>query len=491
MNMAKVIFIHPDPYLRDFLSSYLYRYDIEVKGDKEASFLFSTAVKYKPDLIIISKDLGQFNIDDFFKRKFVMQGIKHLPVFFMGDFTVGEIANYKQYENTEFISFPLDPLTLVEKIYNLIGHSALVSEQKTPMLLDIYAKDNIFILQIEGNLEADKLDLIMFKLRMYCKQKTIDNPKFFIIIPSLYPESITEANLDALFSFLNFEELHFSRHSIKLLSRTEEFLKIVAEHKSYSQYTVVTDFIEGIQQLNINADMEKKIPLLFLKAGSTNILDLYDKDRKIAIPALNPISEETIKRLIDEGNRYLFYYSDKELSQTTVSENTEKRLASSDPIPLLSDYDHIEIENFAFEIQDEKMKLFYRKIRQQQALTLPVFASCKEVLVNSIGQHMKLSFIDEKDFSLDTIRELENKCILIILDHTVLKDKTFELLQKIRSEYSREEITVVIIAGKVNKESLIKFKQQGTDAIILTPVTTTKLLKKVFQYILSDQRKFE
>ena len=61
-----------------------------------------------------------------------------------------------------------------------------------------------------------KLEILNYKLRMYCKKEQIDKPRIFFMFPSLYPESITIDNLDILFHFLHYEELEFNKTQIKV-----------------------------------------------------------------------------------------------------------------------------------------------------------------------------------------------------------------------------------------------------------------------------------
>jgi DNA-binding response OmpR family regulator len=53
---------------------------------------------------------------------------------------------------------------------------------------------------------------------------------------------------------------------------------------------------------------------------------------------------------------------------------------------------------------------------------------------------------------------------------------------------SRRKTSVIILANKLNKSSVIHFRNAGTDNIIVSPFSTNKILHKVFESITLDRR---
>jgi DNA-binding response OmpR family regulator len=62
------------------------------------------------------------------------------------------------------------------------------------------------------------------------------------------------------------------------------------------------------------------------------------------------------------------------------------------------------------------------------------------------------------------------------------------MLRDIRAAVSRRKTSVIILANKLNKSSVIQFRNAGTDNIIVSPFSTNKILHKVFESVTLDRR---
>ena len=88
---------------------------------------------------------------------------------------------------------------------------------------------------------------------------------------------------------------------------------------------------------------------------------------------------------------------------------------------------------------------------------------------------------------MESLDFLDKKYILVIIDMKIKNPSAIEILQDIRTKFSRKELTVIIISNYVSVETLETLKKCGTDNILLSPFSTSEVIKKVFQSVSSDR----
>lgn len=486
--MNSILIIHKDKIFLEFLKNFLAKKGYKIETAVNGGIALNKLITFKPELIISSKEIPNLNLDGFFLKKRMIKETTDTPTFLIGDFSADELINYKKQGVKAFISTPVNPFALLERVNQNFKKETPLTSERTPMLSDVFVKGNIIIVQIEANFEEDKLELMNYKIRSYCHYKKIKRPKFLFVFPSLYPESITIENLETLFSFLKFPELEISFKDIKILTRNNKLLELLKQHEIYSKFDIVQDFLTGINSLIIDTSKMKKIPVNFLKPGIACILDLYDDEGEIRIPAYSKISEEMINYLQKSGVKQLTYFSDKSFDEIANSGNlTPPAYSSFERIhEILMEYDTIEKYSEFSVIADDKMSLFFRKLKGLSCFILVEDKNDVEVIKNSFESYLNVYLIN---YNENLIEEIENKkCILLFLeDKQNSSFSSLEVLYKIRSKISRRRITIIIISKKIDKISLSQYKKYGTDYIIISPFTTSKLLQKAFYYINTDR----
>jgi len=148
----------------------IFNYDVEISNDGVSGF--NHAVKEKPELLIINKELPSIDLDGFFIKKRIHPFLKWTPSFAVGNFSQTEIDKFKKDGVTAFISTPINPYSLKERLnihFKIPQH--IDTKPKTPMIADMHAKGKIIVIQIEGNFEEDKLEILNYKLRTFLRQK--------------------------------------------------------------------------------------------------------------------------------------------------------------------------------------------------------------------------------------------------------------------------------------------------------------------------------
>ncbi|MCK4798316.1 MAG: hypothetical protein KAT05_13120, partial [Spirochaetes bacterium] len=431
------------------------------------------------------KQMKGIDLKGFLIKKSISPVLKDVPIFLIGDFISNELKNYKKENIKAFISTPINPGALLERLYLFFSIPQPKIKNRTPMLVDMHSKNNIIIIQIEGNFEPDKLEILNYEIRSFCRQKKIKIPKIFFIIPSLYPESITKENLDILFKFLEFPELNISSQNVKILSQCSNLLGIVKKNENYKQFEIVNNFIDGIQKLNLDIDNKKIISIDHLKEGGSYIFDLYDKVGMVRIPALTIVTKNMLDYLLKSGEKKLTYYSDTALEEIRNKEVISSSATHENLIKIMSEYDTIDDEFDMVKNLNDKMNLFLRKLTNSNILVVSNNKTNNAIISNALISYVNIDFMDTgKPISKVDMK----RYILIFLDMELSNPSSIELLQKIRSQATRRQISVIITSNQMTREILSKLKTNGTDNVLLSPFSASKLLMKIFESVSSDRK---
>ena len=411
--------------------------------------------------------------------------ISKCPVFLTGDFSPKEIVEFKQEQVAAFLSIPLNPIALVERIYLNLNLPIEENSKKTPMLFDVNIRNNIIMIQIEGNLVPGKLEILNYLIRSFCKKNDIKKPKFLIIIPSLYPENITLANLERLFKFNTYPELTIEPQNVKILTNIEKFKKLLTSSE-FKIFELAKEFYEAIQTLQIDFEKEKNVPVDFLKVDNFYIFDLFDKQGNRLIPAMTTVTDEMLKAIKEKEIRSLTYYSDKELSAIDMNEDGTEFTGSTKVLFdfFTSEFEPIESQSAALEVIDEKKSLFFRNLKGQNALVVSKNKGITELLKASLEDYFKFDLLSGGT-NIDSLLKVKRFAI-IFLDAEHNGDQ-IETLKKIRAFATRRKTSVLVLFNKIDKSTVIRFKNSGTDNIILSPYSSSKILNKVFQSVNQDR----
>ena len=483
--MKKILFIYNDKIFLDFIDDFLKQKNFNVTSAANGLEGINIANKTFPDLIILDKQMKGIDLKGFLIKKSISPVLKDVPIFLIGDFISNELKNYKKENIKAFISTPINPGALLERLYLFFSIPQPKIKNRTSMLVDMHSKNNIIIIQIEGNFEPDKLEILNYEIRSFCRQKKIKIPKIFFIIPSLYPESITKENLDILFKFLEFPELNISSQNVKILSQCSNLLGIVKKNENYKQFEIVNNFIDGIQKLNLDIDNKKIISIDHLKEGGSYIFDLYDKVGMVRIPALTIVTKNMLDYLLKSGEKKLTYYSDTALEEIRNKEVISSSATHENLIKIMSEYDTIDDEFDMVKNLNDKMNLFLRKLTNSNILVVSNNKTNNAIISNALISYVNIDFMDTgKPISKVDMK----RYILIFLDMELSNPSSIELLQKIRSQATRRQISVIITSNQMTREILSKLKTNGTDNVLLSPFSASKLLMKIFESVSSDRK---
>lgn len=480
--MREILVVYNEIIFLEFIEKYLALKGYHVLSAVNGLEGIRIAKKELPDLLILDKRMRGIELEGFLIKKTLIPELRELPLFLIGDFTSKELREYKDENIKAFISVPINPESLLERL-NLFFNIPLQQESSnTPMLVDMHSKGNILIIQIEGNFETDKLEILNYEIRAFCIKKMIKKPKIFLIIPSLYQESITDENLEILFNFLTYPELNLSCQDIKILSQCAPFLDKLGEKKKFSDFEFVVNFIDGIQKLNLDFDNKKDVSVEHLKEGASYIFDLYDETGMVRIPALTQVSKDMIDYLLHVGQKKLTYFSESQIEEADKKHVVSAKTAQQNLESII--YEHQEIDE-DFDIIKQlrsKMDLFLRKLKGSNMLIISKNKAENDILLKVLSPYMRVDF-SEGDLEVSDLEK--NRYILIFIDMQGFN--AVELLKIIRSKFSKKETTVIVTSNHVSIDTLDNLKKNGTDNILLSPFTSSEVQKKVFQSVSSDR----
>jgi CheY-like chemotaxis protein len=287
---------------------------------------------------------------------------------------------------------------------------------------------------------------------------------------------------------LQFQEFEISLTHIKILTSNKALIDLLKQDKVYSNIELVNDYLSGIQLLNIDFNKVKKIPIEFLKQDSTYILDLFDDVGDVRIPAFTKVTQNMLDYFKSTKVRYLTYYADVDINEITNSNDkimSPSMLDKAYSAISQTEYEVLESDTDLSEIQNDKLILFFRNLKGFEALAI----SSKEEEIISINEtfkdYLNLYTLNSGEGVMDLIEK--QKIILVFLEIELNNPSALEILQNIRKKMSRRKVTVIIIANKIDRITLSKFKDAGTDYVLIKPFTNTKLLNKTFSFLTADR----
>ncbi len=482
--MKELLFVYHDEIFLDFIKRYLDIYNFYVKTAKNGLEGIRIAKSELPSLMFLDKEMRGIELDGFLIKKRLIPVLRDIPVFLIGDFLSNELNRLKEENIKAFISIPINPEALLERVLMFFKMPLPKIKDTTPMLVDIHCKGNIIIIQIEGNLEQDKLEILNYEIRSICVNKEIFKPRILLIIPSLYPESITEENIEILFSFFHFDEFKMYAHHVRILSQCEPFLEAIDKNERYKDIEIVANFIDGIQKLNLDFDNRKEIKIEHLKEGTQYIFDLYDDTGMVRIPALTKVSTNMTDYLLKSGETHLTYFSETPIEEVEEKEVVSSKTAQQNIEIMISEYQQVDESYDLIRNLNDKMNLFFRKLKGFKMLVVSENKNYNDMISKVLSPYIKMEVINDGN-NVQSL--LDKKIILVFIDMKVKNPTAVEILQKIRAKYTRKEITVIILSDYVSVETLDMLKKSGTDNVLLSPFTTSEIIKKVFHSVSSDR----
>ena len=139
------------------------------------------------------------------------------------------------------------------------------------------------------------------------------------------------------------------------------------------------------------------------------------------------------------------------------------------------------------ESRDEKMMLFFNKIRGYNTLVVSAKKDDTASIKKSLGFALNVDSVESGMGVMEVLAK--KKYILVFIDIGLTDPDPFELLSQIRRVYSRRQVTVIVTASKMDAVTLNRLKVLGTDYVVLPPFSKSRMMVKVFEFISADRKK--
>jgi DNA-binding response OmpR family regulator len=486
--IIKVLICHPDSVFTEFLSNFLTLSGFEMKTAIDCVDGFAQCVHFKPHLVIANKNFKGVDAHGLLLKKNGTQMTEKIPIFLIGDFTSAEIVEFKKLNTSAFISTPVNPVIVVERIFNLFGIPLPQPKKTMPMLMDICARGNIIVAQIEGNLEPEKLELFGYYIRSFCIQHAIKKPRVLLIVPSLYPESVTEDNIRHLFKFTTYPEFKVEDHYVQILTAVPRLISFLKMDPDFSRYEIAPDFLSALQTLQIDFDKRRTVPTEYIKEGSIFIFDLYDPRGHRIIPAHTPVSKEMLAYAREQQVGMLSYFSDFNLDEIQRDALEFDSLSDAErALDILSSaYEPVISAKAPVTIMDEKLTLFFRNLKGQTVLVVTTSEEMRELIAHILDVYFVIESSADDPSILEKLKA--RQYFLIFIDSKLGLERSLETLRLIRGAATRRKTSVIIIADQLHKVEVLRYKDSGTDNIVIAPFSAPILLQKVYEAIDADRR---
>jgi CheY-like chemotaxis protein len=153
---------------------------------------------------------------------------------------------------------------------------------------------------------------------------------------------------------------------------------------------------------------------------------------------------------------------------------------------LSSAYEPVVTGNVPVTMLDEKLMLFFRNLKNQPILAVSENLDIHTMITHILEIYFKIYLPKNESSATDMIKN--NHYNIIFLDAQLGTEKILMFLHDIRSVATRRKTSVIIIAEHVNKIDVLRYKDAGTDNIIVLPLSTTTLLQKVYEAINADRK---
>jgi len=510
--------MHPEPFFGTFLLQYLRLKGFDVSYSDSNVESFYAINKTKTDLIVMSKESPYLDALGYLIKKRNTDKLSDIPIFMIGDFSPREIQAFKQDKVEAFLSAKINPVALVERIFLFFSLPQPTPEKRTPMLVDMHARNTTLVVQIEGNLETDKLLVLNYRIRLFLRDNKCKVPRILYIIPSLYPDFVNKLNLLMLFGFMQFPELTIEPAKIAVLTRNKVFLEVLSGIQELEHIKRVDNYYEGYQAVTADFDTMNKLPVSFMLAGNKYYLDLFDMKGRIRLRAQQALTQELLDQLKTEGERHLKYYSKQKLELVSSVGDvavtmddllTHEQDALSDQSALLDivvldsvdssfrledtsvmdyitkEFSPVSEEIFEETVMNEKQNLFFSSVRGQTLL----FISLNKPLFDLVQQALSVYFAIENVHANENIKPIldQNRYGIIFIDLAIPQAIVLKILYVIRSHATRRKTTIILMGKVLSKVELMTYKKYGTDHVILQPFTTEKFFGKVYQAVTQDR----
>ena len=473
---------HPDRLTADFICSFLKYEGFRVTVSNSNVHAFTICVKDTPDLIVMNRDSPLLDAHGFLIKK-EHSSIAEVPIVMIGDFLPAEVASFKERHVVAFLARHIDPDALRERAYQFLGLPLPTPPRRTPLLVDVHARAGLLIVQLEGNLEPDRLMVLNYQLLRYMVRNGVESPAVMFIVPNLYPDLVTDENVRLMFGFADCEAVRPDLSKVVLLSRVPCLVDRVKAHPDLSAVRVYDSYYEAFRALVADFDVDTDVRIDSFRPGDHFFLDLYDLGGVVLIQAMTPVTAELIEELKQRGVRTLRYRGE-------VNERADGRLGFDPQQRTLMEYitcgfSQVPLETFGELVEAEKQNLYLTRLKGREILFVSLDRRAFGMVQRALGAYFSIVNAGAGEDLGSLVGS--GRFAIVFVDLSIPMETVLGLLHAVRASSSRRRTSIILMAAAISKPELMTYRRFGTDHVVVKPFTTGKVFHKVYEAMTTDR----
>lgn len=406
----KIVLIDNDEILKLYLKERLNKAGIEVICCKDG---FEGSLKIKnenPDLIIADSNLERIDISTLIREKNEYKSTIDIPVIIMEK--ERNVETEKKLAELRVSSILLKPIKvdlLFRNICKLLN--CRIDFDRTKSMMDAHINEDILFVEISDGLNAEKIDVLTYKIRNMAEQYGKILTKVLIICSNITNSPNLSTKLEQLITSIT-DETAAVISTIRILTpQNSPIAKIVAASKKFNDITIVenlSDAISSFGKINVFAHESE--------VDEINTMLLTSANEKISVPLPmdlhfasedNPMKLQYSVAIIDDDLPILEYL------ETVFESDGWKINAYENPIAFIKELqsvrpDIIFLDLMMPEINGIQVIQYLRKNKIKIPIVVITALSQKEVIarVKEYGVSHFLTKPLHMNVILDTAKEI-------------------------------------------------------------------------------------
>lgn len=406
----KIVLIDNDEILKSYLKERLNKAGIEVICCKDG---FEGSLKIKnenPDLIIADSNLDRIDVSTLIREKNEYKATIDIPVIIMEK--ERNVETEKKLAELRVSSILLKPIKvdlLFRNICKLLN--CRIDFDCTKSMMDAHINEDILFVEISDGLNAEKIDVLAYKIRNMVEQYGKILTKVLIICSNITNSPNLNAKLEQLITSITNETAAVTSTIRILAPQNSPIARIIAASKKFNDIMIVenlSDAISSFGKINVFAHESEvdEINTMLLTSANENISVPLPMDLHFASED-NPMKSQYSVAIVDDDLPILEYL------ETVFESDGWKTNAYETPIAFIKELpnvrpDIIFLDLMMPEINGLQVIQYLRKNKIKIPIVVITALSQKEVIarVKEYGVSHFLTKPLHMNVILDTAKEI-------------------------------------------------------------------------------------
>ena len=400
----KVVLIENDEILKQYLKERLNKAGIEVVCCKDG---FEGSLKIKnenPDLIISACELSRVDIFTLIREKNEYKSTVNIPVIVLEKERNLEIE--KQLAELQVSAILLKPLKvdlLFRNICKLLG--CRIDFDRTRSIIDAHINEDILFVEISDGLNAEKIDLLTYKIRSMVEDYAKILTKVLIICSNISNSPRLNMKLEQLITSITDETAAVSSTIRILTPQDSAVAKAVKEDKKFANIPIVENLSEVISsfgKINVFAHESEvdEINTFILTSANEKVSVYLPMDLHFASED-DPMKSQYSVAIIDDDLPILEYL------ETVFESEGWKTTAYETPVAFIKELQHVRPDIIFLDLMMPKINgVQVIQYLRKNKINIPI------VVITAISQKEVITRVKEYGVSYFLTKPLHMNTIL-------------------------------------------------------------------------------